>query len=270
MVFTRTLVLASYLCLALLASRAEAQGFGGTLGYTGELGPVNSSRPLCLCVYRDADLRISLGCLISNRNNASYTIELGRSDYHLIGFLDIHINERIDPDEPFEIYDDRAAPPADPVAGDSGRKDIDIIFDDANLGGLPTATITPTRTDTPTATPSPTATSSPTSTPSPTPTVSPTSTPTPTETLSPTPTDSPPPTSTPLCSGGKVPACADPCVGDCNANGQVEVTELIRLVNGALGAGASACTAGDANNDGAIEVDELIEAVRLNLIACQP
>jgi hypothetical protein len=215
------------LAAASAAAGGEAPGFGGTLGYTGELGPVNSNRPLCLCVYRDADLRISLGCLISTHNNAHYTIELGRNDYHLIGFLDIHINERLDPDEPFEIYNDLAAPPADPVAGDSGRNDIDIIFGDDYIGGLPTATITPTRTETPT--------------------VSPTSTP------------------TPLC-----PACGDSCVGDCNDNGQVEVTELILLVNGALGAGTSACTAGDADGDGAIEVDELIEAVRLNLIACQP
>jgi hypothetical protein len=245
--------------VALAATSAGAgggnEGFGGTIGYTGKLGPVSSRRPLCLCVYQDAGLRVSLGCLIYSRNNSSYQIELGRTDYHLIGFLDIHVNERLDPDEAYEIYNDRKAPPADPVAGTSGRNDIDLIFGDENTGGIPTPTATITPTASPTSTPATTPTSSPTSTPSSTPTFSPTA---------------PAPTSTPLCVVEPIIECGDECVGDCDGNGAVEVTELILLVRGALGAGTSACAAGDANGDGTFQVDELVEAVRLNLTACQP
>jgi hypothetical protein len=51
---------------------------------------------------------------------------------------------------------------------------------------------------------------------------------------------------------------AGPCVGDCNASGEVTVDELIKMVNVALGnAPVTACALGDANQDGQITVDEL-------------
>jgi hypothetical protein len=252
---TRLALLATVAAIvaALSPPAADAQGFRGTLGYSGDLGPVSSSRPLCLCVYRDPALTLSLGCLIAGRNNASYEVDIGRADYYLIGFLDIHVNERVDPDEPYEIYDDLAAPPGDPVAGMSGRDDIDLIFGDENIGQLPTPTPRPTATDTRTATASPTPTASPTDSPSPTPTSSPTL---------------PVPTATPTCAAtGSL--CTDGCAGDCNGDREVELNELILMIGDALG-GASACPAGDADGDGTIEVDELVEAVHLNLSACRP
>ena len=52
------------------------------------------------------------------------------------------------------------------------------------------------------------------------------------------------------------------CVGDCNADHAVDVTEIIKMVNIALGTSpVSDCTAGDGNGDGAIDVTELIVAV---------
>ena len=59
------------------------------------------------------------------------------------------------------------------------------------------------------------------------------------------------------------------CAGDCNHNGAVTVTELVTLVNIALGtANVSACMAGDANGDGAITINEVIIAVNAGLSGC--
>ena len=59
------------------------------------------------------------------------------------------------------------------------------------------------------------------------------------------------------------------CVGDCDADGTVTVTEIITLVNIALGtANVSACTAGDSKHDGQITIDEIIRAVSTALSGC--
>ena len=59
------------------------------------------------------------------------------------------------------------------------------------------------------------------------------------------------------------------CVGDCDANGEVTVTDLIKMVNISLEtAPLSGCTVGDANNDGAITVNEIIAAVNNSLTGC--
>ncbi len=59
------------------------------------------------------------------------------------------------------------------------------------------------------------------------------------------------------------------CVGDCNGDGEVGISELITMVNIALGnASISTCLAGDANNDGQIEINEIIQAVNNALNGC--
>lgn len=122
-----------------LALAARAEAFSGVVSYDGGLGPVNGQKPLCVCVYTDADLTNGLGCLILRRNAAAYALNnLGNRDYYLIAFLDLHINERLDPDEPYEIFQRRAALPADPVGGRSGRDDVDFAFGDENLAATPT------------------------------------------------------------------------------------------------------------------------------------
>ncbi|MFQ5665090.1 MAG: hypothetical protein ACE5I7_01535 [Candidatus Binatia bacterium] len=61
------------------------------------------------------------------------------------------------------------------------------------------------------------------------------------------------------------------CVGDCNADAQVTVNELIMMVNIALGnADVSTCTPGDANGDGGITVNEIVTAVNNALNGCPP
>ncbi len=146
------------LCCAAFPSGAAGQGFGGQLNYTGALRPVGSRRPLCVCVYSDAAFKHRLGCLITSTNNMPYEINTrDNADYYVVAFLDLHINERLEADEPFEIYHDRAAPPGDPISGSSGRTDVDLVFGDENLPSIATATATATATGsiapTPTKTP---------------------------------------------------------------------------------------------------------------------
>src|SRR4030095_10035784 len=59
------------------------------------------------------------------------------------------------------------------------------------------------------------------------------------------------------------------CAGDCNADGQPTVGELITMINVALGeAPAFACGAGDANLDDRVTVDEIIAAIGDSLGSC--
>jgi hypothetical protein len=59
------------------------------------------------------------------------------------------------------------------------------------------------------------------------------------------------------------------CVGDCSADSQVTVDELITMVDVALGAdGIGSCTAGDANTDSMIGIDEIVIGVNNALHGC--
>lgn len=108
----------------------------------------------------------------------------------------------------------------------------------------PSVTATPTATETPTGQATATSTR--------------TRTPAPTETQSDTPTPEDTPTATPIA-----------CVGDCDGTGTVEVTDLISMVNVALGnTSIDTCLAGDLNGDDEITVDELIQAVNNALNGC--
>ncbi len=116
---------------------------------------------------------------------------------------------------------------------------------------LGTPTFTPTRTFTSTPTATVTRTSTPTPPPTPTPTVTASRTPTPTSTLT--------PTATPKTL----------CVGDCNADGEVTIDELIRGVNIALGeVPLDRCAVLDMNASGEVEINELIVGVNNALSGC--
>lgn len=59
------------------------------------------------------------------------------------------------------------------------------------------------------------------------------------------------------------------CAGDCSANGQVTIEELVIMVRIALGSmTVSTCANGDADDDGAITIDEVILAVADALKGC--
>ncbi len=66
-----------------------------------------------------------------------------------------------------------------------------------------------------------------------------------------------------------VPAGAQTCAGDCDADGRVTIAELVRAVGIALGNSEVAdCLAADLNSDGRITVDELVRAVNAALGDC--
>jgi hypothetical protein len=102
--------------------------------------------------------------------------------------------------------------------------------------------------------PLPTATG--TSTVTSTPTVTPTDTPLPT--VTPTHEPSPTPTATPV-----------PCIGDCDGNRAVSISELVLAVKIASGSSpVSECLAADRNRNGTVTVDELISCVTSGLVGC--
>ena len=224
------------LFLVVVVTAARARAFSGTIRYDGELGPVGAPRPLCLCVFTDPQLTNGIGCQLYRRNNVGYSFQFGDRDYYLIAFLDVHINERVDPDEPFEIFLDHGTSPGDPVNGRSTRSDVDFLFGDENLPGAPT--------ETPTLEPSATATI----TESPTPTV--TATPGDTPTADATPVDTATASPTPAA------------VGDCDGDGQVSVSELVRAVGIALDSlPLSNCGSADRDGDGHVRIEELVAAL---------
>ncbi len=69
-----------------------------------------------------------------------------------------------------------------------------------------------------------------------------------------------------LLAGRRVPP---PCTGDCDQSGDVSISELVRLVNIALGESPLAqCSAGDMNGDLQVTIDELVAAVGNALSGC--
>lgn len=89
-------------------------------------------------------------------------------------------------------------------------------------------------------------------------------TPTPTATPTDTPTTTPTPTATPTAT-----IDPGPCSGDCNADGEVTIDELLRSVNIALElAGLDSCPSVDLDDSTAVEINELIVAVNQALLGC--
>jgi hypothetical protein len=65
------------------------------------------------------------------------------------------------------------------------------------------------------------------------------------------------------------PALLATCPGDCDADGEVTVDELIQAVNIALGnSGNDICANADANRDGDVTIDEILSAVNALLYGC--
>jgi hypothetical protein len=58
--------------------------------------------------------------------------------FYLMAFLDLNDNGTRDPIEPFEIYQDKASTPGDPVMIAPNQTGIDFVFGDENLPPTPT------------------------------------------------------------------------------------------------------------------------------------
>ncbi len=60
------------------------------------------------------------------------------------------------------------------------------------------------------------------------------------------------------------------CSGDCDGDGSVTVTDLVRLINIALGQGdLESCRAADSDQNGTVTVDEIVTTVRSALSGCR-
>ena len=91
---------------------------------------------------------------------------------------------------------------------------------------------------------------------------SPTNTPTTTRTRTPTPTSTPTPTATPT---------PGPCVGDCDHDGTISVTELVMGIDITLGTiELGACPEFNVRDDQRVTVDELAQAVGAAIYGCLP
>ncbi len=79
-----------------------------------------------------------------------------------------------------------------------------------------------------------------------------------------------PPTPTPSASPTPTPTIPPPaCPGDCDGDGTVSISELVRAVNIALGSAAvETCLAADTNSDGQVSINELIQGVNAALDGC--
>lgn len=58
------------------------------------------------------------------------------------------------------------------------------------------------------------------------------------------------------------------CNGDCDADGNVTVDEIVTMVSLALSGGTAGCSTADRSGDGRITVDEILRALQLALAAC--
>jgi hypothetical protein len=63
--------------------------------------------------------------------------------------------------------------------------------------------------------------------------------------------------------------CATECTGDCDGSGDVVITDVLTLVNVALGnAAVSTCGRGDADRNGMITIEEIPTVVNKALNGC--
>ena len=123
-------------CTLLTPAPAGAQsGVAGKISYTGHLGPVSQTRPLCLCFYTDPNLENAAACVVFATNDTSYRVStFDTNTYYLVAFLDLDENEQLTLNEPFQIYNHRQVTPGDPVVASTTTTGIDFVFGDEGLG----------------------------------------------------------------------------------------------------------------------------------------
>jgi len=210
-------------------------GIFGTVSYTGHLGQVTKSTRIEVFGYTDAALTTSAGLESNSKSNGGpyEIVTLDTNTYYLLAFLDLNGNGAPDTGEPFEIYNGKGAPPADPVVAGPTQTNINFAFGDTHLLPVPTLGSGATVTATPPATPTPTPTATPTrGTPPPTPTLG-------------------------------------LCVGDCNGDGVVAINELVVGVSIALGLQPVTACEAFANQSGAVDIAQLVRAVTSALAGCR-
>ena len=127
-------------------------GIAGTVRYDGTLGQVSAAQPLVVAMFSDANLTQLEGARTVTVNGGGYTfINVNGGTFYLLAFLDRHDDMQLDPDDPFEIFDGKAAAPGTAVPAAPNQTAINFEFGDENVGGEATPTPMPAVTPTPTA-----------------------------------------------------------------------------------------------------------------------
>jgi hypothetical protein len=135
------------------AAQGGVSGFGGSATYTGQLGPVSPARTMCVCVSIDSNLTNLIGCLEVDTNGGTYfAATFNTNKYFAVAFLDLNANIGLDPGEPYVIYNDKSAPPGDPIVAGLTQNAVNFSFGDENIWPPSGSAPTPTATETPTST----------------------------------------------------------------------------------------------------------------------
>jgi len=127
--------------VALLWAAASHSGAGetvsisGTIEYTGAQGPVSAAQPIVVLVWDNFDLEGApiAGAPVETNGGAFDVVVPGAGTYYLAYILDSNGDSLPNVGDPFEIYQDRLATSADPIA--APVSDLDLSFDDS--GALP-------------------------------------------------------------------------------------------------------------------------------------
>jgi hypothetical protein len=111
-------------------------GIAGNVSYKGNQGPVSQNRPLRVEAF--ADPGFSRGRLpwLGNTqdNDAGYDLPTwDGATYYLRTWFDLNNNGTLDIGEPFQIYDNKGAPPGDPVVASTTQTNINFTFGDENV-----------------------------------------------------------------------------------------------------------------------------------------
>ena len=113
----------------------------GTATYTGRRGTVSAQTPLVVTANTHATMLgtpFGRARLQSNGDRYDVLDPSMAQTFYLMAFLDLNDNGTRDPIEPFEIYQDKAGPPGDPVMIAPDQTGIDFVFGDENLPPTPT------------------------------------------------------------------------------------------------------------------------------------
>jgi hypothetical protein len=115
------------------AHRAGAVSISGTVEYTGSRAEVSADHPVLLFLLGNPMLvGAPLAAAVVETNGGAFDLEVpDPGTYYLAYILDLSTNLVPDLGEPFEIYNDRFVPPADPLT--APQSGLALTFDDTGL-----------------------------------------------------------------------------------------------------------------------------------------
>lgn len=124
-----------------LSDSTLLSGVAGTVTYTGSRGSPSQATPLVVEAFTDSFLSGEPARVDDELGTNAAPFSLATFDtrtYYLRAFLDLNHNGQLDPDEPFEIYQNKGSGAGDPVAAGPDQTNVNFTFGDST--GFPIAT----------------------------------------------------------------------------------------------------------------------------------